>query len=207
MSEITSITAQSKDKRRCNVYVDGRFYCGLTLESVVKYRLKVGQSIDAERLSEIQLESERNTALDKALTYISASQKTKREIRTYLEGKGYLPPVCEYVLEKMSDYGFADDGAYATAYAESAIKKKGKRLIEMELKRKGISDEEIDAATQDLGGEAETAKRILEKYMRGKEMDKTTLQKAYRHLMGKGFDYDTAREALRLLGESLEEEE
>jgi len=36
VSEITSITAQSKDKRRCNVYVDGRFYCGLTLESVVK---------------------------------------------------------------------------------------------------------------------------------------------------------------------------
>ena len=29
MSDITAITPQVKDKERCNIYVDGKFYCGL----------------------------------------------------------------------------------------------------------------------------------------------------------------------------------
>ena len=62
LSEITQITPQVKDKTRCNIYIDGRFYCGLTLEAAVKNRLKVGQSVTAERLAEIQLESEKQTA-------------------------------------------------------------------------------------------------------------------------------------------------
>ena len=58
MGEITAITPQIKDKRRCNVYVDGRFYCGITLETAVKNRLKAGQTIDEKRLDELQGESE-----------------------------------------------------------------------------------------------------------------------------------------------------
>ena len=54
--------------------------------------------------------------------------------------------------------------------------------------------------------ELETAKGILEKYMRGKTIDKPTLQKAYRHLMGKGFDYETAKTAIATLGEIEDEE-
>ena len=75
MNEITAITPQIKDKRRCNIYIDGRFCCGLTLEATVKNRLKVGQIITPEQLAEIQLDSEKNTAFDKALTHISATQK------------------------------------------------------------------------------------------------------------------------------------
>ena len=100
MNEITAITPQIKDKRRCNIYVDGRFCCGLTLETAVKNRLKVGQIISLERLAEIQLECEKNVAFDKALTHISATQKTEREIRTFLTGKGYLSEVVDYVIEK-----------------------------------------------------------------------------------------------------------
>ena len=49
MNEITQITPQIKDKRRCNIYLDGKFCCGLTLEATVKNRLKVGQIITPER--------------------------------------------------------------------------------------------------------------------------------------------------------------
>ena len=45
MAEITDISPQAKDKERCNVYVDGSFYCGMKLETVVKYRLKTGSHI------------------------------------------------------------------------------------------------------------------------------------------------------------------
>ncbi len=194
--EITAITPQKKDKTRCNIEVDGRFYCGMKLETVMQNRLKAGVSVSEEELSRMQLESEKQTALDKALTHISASMKTEREVRDYLRRKGYLQDVCDYVVEKMKGYGFLDDAAYAQAYAESAGKKKGKRLIAAELARKGVSDEVVEAALSSLEGEEEGAKRTLEKYMRGKTPDKETLSKAYRHLLSKGYDYETARVAL-----------
>lgn len=92
MSEITAITPQVKDKTRCNIFIDGRFYCGLTLEAAVKNRLKAGQTIDPARLSEIQLESEKATALDKALTHISASQKPKSKSGNTSPKRDTCPP-------------------------------------------------------------------------------------------------------------------
>ena len=207
MNEITAITPQVKDKTRCNIYVDGRFCCGLTLEATVKNRLRVGQIVSQERLSEIQLESEKNTAFDKALTHLSATRKTEKQIREYLQGKGYLDGVIDYAVEKLRGYNFLNDEEYAEAYVECAAKRKGGRLIRMELRGKGVSEAEIDAAMDSLDEETQTqaAKTILAKYMRGKVADAQTLQKAYRYLMGKGFDYEVAKAALSSLGEIEEE--
>ena len=207
MNEITAITPQIKDKTRCNIYIDGRFCCGLTLEAVIKNRLKIGQTVTPERLAQIQLESEKNTALDKALTHVSATRKTEKQVRDFLTKKGYLPVVIEFVLEKMRGYGFLDDGEYAEAYVEFASRKKGGRLIRMELKAKGVSDEEIDGALEGLDGDTQetAAKTLLQKYMRGKEPTRENLQKAYRYLTGKGFDYETAKNALSTLGDIEED--
>jgi regulatory protein len=208
LNEITAITPQVKDKTRCNIYIDGRFCCGLTLETVVKNRLKVGKIVTEQALAEMQLESEKNTALNKALGFLSATRKTEREVRSYLTKKGYLPEVGDYVVEKLREYGFINDEEYAEAYTESAAKRKGNRRIRMELKGKGLSDEAIEGALTGLDPEQEleTAKAILEKYMRGKNPDKEGLQKAYRYLLGKGFDYETAKAAIAAYGEIDDEE-
>lgn len=203
MYEITAITPQIKDKTRCNIFIDGRFYCGLTLETVLKNRLKVGQTADPAFLSKIQLESEKSVALDKALTHISATRKTEKQIRDFLSGKGYLPAVVEFVLEKMRGYNFLNDTEYAESYISAVGGRKGERLIRMELKAKGVSDGEIDLALEGLDSETQenACFQILQKYMRGKGTDKETLSKAFRYLMGKGFDYEIAKNALRRFGE------
>jgi regulatory protein len=128
-------------------------------------------------------------------------------VRDFLSGKGYLTAVTDYVVEKMRGYNFLNDGEYAEAYIESAGKKKGARLIKMELKSKGVSDEEIDEALSELedGAQTDAAKAVLQKYMRGKTADRETLQKAYRHLMSKGFEYEIAKSALATLGDLDEE--
>ena len=199
--EITAITPQVKDKARCSVYVDGRFYCGLSLETAVKNRLKVGQTVSEEYLSEIQLESEKRMALDKALTHLTATQKTEREIREFLSKKGYLPATVEYVLEKLRGYNFVNDGDYAKSFVAVRAKRKGEKLIRMELRAKGISDEAAREALSEIDEETQiqAACTVLEKYVKGKTLDEATLQKAYRHLLSKGFSYDVARCALSSL--------
>ena len=150
MSEITAITPQIKDKTRCNVYVDGRFYCGITLEAAVKHRLKAGLMVSEDFLDKIQSESEKNAALDKALTHISAYSRTEKEVRQFLRRKGYLASVEDYVIEKMKSYGFINDAAYAKTYALSALKRKGRKLIEFELLSKGVEKEDIEAAFNEI---------------------------------------------------------
>ncbi len=205
MSQITAITPQKKDKTRCNLEIDGKFFCGMKLVTVMQNRLKVGTEIAAEELSRMQLESEKETALDKALFHITATMKTEREIRDFLKKKGYLEDVCDYVVERMREQRFLDDGAYARAYAESMSKKKGARLIAMELKQKGVSDDAIGEALTGLS-EDEAAKNCLEKYLRGKDVsDKKVIQKAYANLISKGFDYETAKRALEGLRDEDED--
>ncbi len=200
MSEITDIAPQVKDKLRCNVYIDNRFCCGLKLETVMRYRLKKGMSITAERLNEIQSESEKSEALEKALNYISVSMKTEREIRFYLRKKGYLSDIEDYVVEKMKDYGYIDDVSYGRQYAESVSKNKGKKLIELKLRQKGLDGESAKAVVGEIENEDETAFRIANKYMRNKDFTKENLYRAFQYLMGKGFEYETAKAAVSKLG-------
>ena len=113
----------------------------------------------------------------------------------------------DYVLEKIKGYNFVNDEEYAKAYVSHSADKKGERLIRMELKQKGLTDEAIDDALGEVEEDTQTqaAKRILEKYLKNKEPSKENLQKAFRYLMGKGFDVDTAKSALQAFGDTEED--
>lgn len=206
MSEITEISPQVKDKNRCNIYVDGSFYCGMKLETAIRYRLKAGQSVEKGYLDEIQLENEKSEAMDKALNYISASMKTGKQITDFLKKKGYVPSVCEYVLGKLEGYGYADDAEYCRAYLSGASKTKGRRLLEAELKKRGAKRECIEEALSSLSGGEDAAFSVLTKYMKNREFTRDNLYKAFKYLMGKGFEYDEAKSALERMGAETEED-
>lgn len=200
MKVITDIKPQVKTPTRCSIYLDNAFYCGLELETVMRYRLKIGDQIEPEKLDEIQFDSERARALDKALSFITKSKKTQRQVKEHLYSKGYTEQTVESVIEKMKDYRFLDDSDYALVYAKSYSKNKGKRLIEMELKRKGVSDEDMTDALENIGDQTDSAVSIAEKYLKNKQKDKTNLLKCYKYLLSKGFEYDVAKSAVDRLG-------
>lgn len=205
MKTVTDVKQQVKDKTRCSVYLDNVFYCGLELETVMRYRIKKGMQIEESRLDEIQLDSERLKAMDRALNFISASKKTKKQIRDYLAGKGYTEPIIDYVTEKMTGYGFIDDESYAEEYARSVSGRKGARLIELELRKKGVSDAAAKAATDCLAQD-EAAYEIAAKYLKNKPIDRLTINKCYRYLLSKGFDYDVAKGATEKFKEDEDRE-
>lgn len=204
MAEITSIEPQKKDAKRCNVYVDGRFYCGIKLEVAIKYHLKAGMQIEKSQLDEIQLETEKSQALDKALTHISASPKTKKQIADYLSKKGYTEAVQAYVLERLEYYKFVDDYAYCRAYVQS-VTGKGKRALEADLIKRGADRKAIEEVLEEIEEDGGEAVKILQKYMRGKEFTKENLYKGFKYLLSKGYSYDTAKSALEELGDGNED--
>lgn len=204
MAEITSIEPQKKDAKRCNVYVDGRFYCGIKLEVVIKYRLKAGMQIEKSQLDEIQLETEKSQALDKALTHISASPKTKKQIADFLSEKGYTEAVQSYVLERLEYYKFVDDYAYCRAYVQS-VTGKGKRALEADLIKRGAERRAIEETLGEVEEDSGEAMKILQKYMRGKEFTKENIYKGFKYMLSKGYSYDTAKTALEDVGDGNED--
>ena len=78
MPKITEITLQTKNKNRCNLFLDGEFFVSLSIETVVKNRLKKGQEVDRIELADIILENEKAEALTKAISYVSKALKTKK---------------------------------------------------------------------------------------------------------------------------------
>lgn len=199
MSEITSIEPQVKDKNRCNVYIDGRFYCGIKLEVAIKYRLKAGMHIEKEKLDEIQLETEKSQAVDKAMTHLSATMKTEWQMRDFLAKKGYTETVIDYVMERLAYYNFVDDYAYCRAYVNS-VSGKGRRAIEADLIKRKAKREAIASVLDEFEESDDEAFELLQKYLRGKEINKANIMKGYKYLLSKGFSYDTAQSATEKIG-------
>lgn len=195
MKTITQITVQQKNKSRSNLYLNGEYYCALDNFTVVKNGLKAGVEIEEEKLAEIQEESEFSFAFDKLLGYISKYRKTKKQALEYLLGKGYTYPVAYKAVDKVCSYGYLSDDDYAKTYVGDYSRKKGKRLMAMELKLKGVDEKHITAALENVN-EKKSAKEIAVKYMKNKSLDMQTLAKCYRHILSKGFSYESASDAL-----------
>lgn len=190
MSQITKIEVQTKDKTRANLYVDEEFFCGISVELVVKLGLKKGMEIEMSYLEEIVLEDEKSKAMNKAVKYISSSLKTTKQIADYLKKKEYGESTISYVVEKLIEYKYVDDEAYVKAYVSTFSNKYGKNKLKVSLKGKGINEEIIDKVID--GGEElkDSLRDVGDKYMRNKQPTREVLAKLGRFLFSRGYSWD-----------------
>ena len=130
MPKITSLTVQTKNKNRCNLFIDGEFFAGISIETAIKNRLKVGMEVDEKFISEVILESEKNQALVKATEYITKYLKTKYQVKDYLIRKGYSEEIAWYCVDKLKEYNYIDDVEYSKRFIESQAKNNGKKMLD-----------------------------------------------------------------------------
>lgn len=185
--KITKLEVQKKNKNRVNLYLNEEFYCGLSLEAVVKYNLKVGQEIEEQKLEFLQTDSEKEIAQNKAISYISKYQKTEKELKDYLIKKGFDEEIVFEVIKKLKEYSFVDDDIYAKNFIKSKSKRSGKRKLSFELKKRGIDENLINENIKEYADDSETILPLCEKYLKNKPRDYKTKQKAYRFLSSRGF--------------------
>lgn len=197
MGKITDITAQKRNKSRVSVFIDGEFVCGLDAVTAVSSRIKIGDDITAEELKKLVSESEKNSAFERAVGYLSIAPRAKKEIRKYLLDKGYDLDVVIATVDKLDAYRYVDDYAYAQSYIKSKSKKYGKFRIASELRQKGIDAETISELLDDHAedGAAEVARKYLKSH---KTAD---IQKLKRFLASRGFSWEAISSAMRVLDE------
>ena len=103
----------------------------------------------------------------------------------------------EAVLEKLCREGFVDDARYARAFArdKSSLQGWGSLKIRLALQRKAIEAHAIDAALEEIDGEA--ARKKCEQLLRAKwdslrsEADPARRQaRFFRYALGRGYGYE-----------------
>lgn len=181
---ITKLERQKRHPKRLSVFLDGEFAFGADEEVVAQLGLAVDQRVEPETICEVIEREEEHKVREKALRYLSFRNRSVKELRTFLLGKGYDPEVVSRTLTRLEEVGLLDDRAFAKAWVEGRVKAKGmgERLLECELRQKGVKKEIIHKAMEGLGPEEERAITLARARLeRMQGLDKET---AKRRLVG-----------------------
>ncbi len=203
MGKITDIRPQQRAKSRVNIYVDGEYAAALEALTAKAGGLEIGTEISRERLAELEAESERESALRRAFSYVSRRMRTEHELHEYLKGKGYGDDIIDQVIENLKSYGYIDDDEFIRSYVENKSGVRGKRRLRHDLGMLGVEESTVNAVLDELGDQREAAAKAAEKYLRSHSYD---YKKLCAHLSAKGFEWDDIRAAVRGIGKEEEDE-
>jgi regulatory protein len=198
---ITKISAQEHNPDRLNVYLDEVFALGIGLDAAASQRLEVGQVLTPERVTEIKIADEIGRATESALGLLAARPRSVREIRDRLRQKGYEPATIDLAVEKLEGWGYIDDTEFARYWVENraAHKPRGHRLLEQELRQKGIDRELVkeaiaEAEIDEDSAALDIARAKLPSYKN--DDPQVARRKLVGFLQRRGFDYDVIKPAI-----------
>jgi len=154
MRKITAIETQKKRSNRVNIHLDGEFAFGL--ERITAAWLRVGQELDEKKIEQLQAEDARERALQQALLFLSYRARSETEIRRNLKKHEIPEDVVEETIQRLRRDGLANDGKFARAWVEnrSTFRPRSRRMMELELRQKGLDDETMKSALDDVNDEA-----------------------------------------------------
>lgn len=139
------------------------------------------------------------------LRFLSFRPRSKKEVSDYLKRKKADPLLINKIINKLEEYNFINDEEFAKWWIEqrTVFKPRSSRLIKMELRQKGISNEIIESEifSSEAGlifNEIERAKKIVEsKIYKYKGLPR---QEIFRKLGGllvrRGFSYDVIKQSI-----------
>jgi len=201
MPVITKIESQKK-KDRFNIFVDGKFAFVLSAESLVKAGLKINHEISSDRIKELIKENEFQKALDKTFNFLSFRPRSKKEISDYLSRKKIGDQLGKMIFQKLEDLQMINDLDFTKWWAgqRQTFRPTGKRLLVLELRKKGIAKEIIDRVFESLPEEPEEeqAVKVLSKKERQfKGLPRQAVwKKASGFLLRRGFSYQAVKKAV-----------
>jgi regulatory protein len=153
---ITSVSRDEQDSRRYRIFLNGKFAFSVHEDILVKYQLLKGTSMDGRLVEDIQKEDERHRAYLCAIRYLRSKARTAKEIEIRLMREGFGPEAIESAVSRLVEQGYADDRLYAKQLADRRLSGgKGRRWIKQELMHKGVADESIQQAIDELNAEME----------------------------------------------------
>ena len=214
MPEITQIKPQKKKKDRLNIFIGDKFAFSISIENLLKFKLKPGTNITYEDLEKIIKLESLNKFKDYALNFLSYRPRSEKEVKDYLvkklskiESISYSvskdSPIIDHTLKFLQKHNFINDIDFAkwliTSRAKS--KPKGIKAIKVDLIRHGISKNLIEQMEGSLKENVAIAYRAIEKKLARFEKlaEDEKKRKIYNYLAYRGFSHDTIKKLFAFL--------
>ena len=173
--------------------------------------LQEGQPIDLEEYDNWLMLRQYRHALDRAVAFLASRARSRKEIEDKLLRSGYRPCTVEMVLYKLESNDLLDDADFAQQWVEARTARKvGRNRIAQELRRKGVSADEAEAALESideedqLSGAISLVKKAMARVKPGEDPRKTA-QRITAMLARRGYGWDVAREAISHVMQDMEE--
>jgi regulatory protein len=208
---VTSIETQKHATTRYSIFIDGEFAFGIGRDLLLESGVAKGEFLDQERLDAILARDAIDRAVSTAMRALEQRMQTGRELRTRLLRKGFDNETIDAALAKLSDVGYLNDERFAELWIENRLahRPRGKRMLEQELRQKGIDRQIVDetVAGMDIDDRA-AALELARKRLKSVQSLPLDVQK--KKLTGilarRGFDYGVIRATLEtVLGEQFDD--
>lgn len=149
-----------------NIYLDGEFAFGLA--RIVAAWLKVGEMLNEEKISALQVEDEREVVYQKALHFLSYRPRSAAEVRTNLNRHGVAEALVNETVVRLQRNGLLNDAEFARLWIENrnTFRPRSKAALRMELRQKGVSEEIIQPLLETDVDEEQLARQAAQKYLR-----------------------------------------
>ncbi|MGH7545420.1 MAG: regulatory protein RecX, partial [Gemmatimonadota bacterium] len=135
MGTVTAVGPDAERVGRVAIEVDGARFA-LVLERVAeRLALAPGQEVDRVELARRIGRAETETAMERALQFLSHRARTRAEVRRRLERAAFPDEVIERVLQRLLESGLVDDEGFAAIFVRDrlALRPTGVRLLVDEL--------------------------------------------------------------------------
>lgn len=215
---ITALQPQVKNPDRINIFVDGKFFLGVSGLLVLQTGLAVGQELTEAQVEHLRSESAQQEAVDRAMNYLSYRPRSREEVRHYLQGKQTPPEIIEVALARLESLDLINDRNFASFWMESRAQfsPRGARALKNELRQKGVErevvDELLEEGDEDGTREEERALQAGRKkavsLLHNPEIDFQTFRtRLGPFLQRRGFGYDISKRVVNTLWQELKGEE
>ena len=196
--KITKIEKQKKRKDRFNVYANDEFVCGLSEDTIIDEALAIGQEIDQKEIEKLVEKDQSSKAFDKAIRFLGYRARTEKEVKDKLLVKEFDEKVIKKTIGKLKEMDYLSDIEFTQAWVKDRIniKPEGKKLLQIELRQKGIEEkmakEQLEKLVDDKT-ETTMAKKALNKALKqyNKLPSREKRQKITAYLARRGFDWQT----------------
>ncbi|WP_107658190.1 recombination regulator RecX [Nocardia suismassiliense] len=138
-------------------------------------------------------------AKEACLRLLAVRARSRAELAQRLATKGYAEEITDRALDRLTEVGLIDDAAFAEqwVHARHTFSGKGKQALALELRRKGVAQEDaapaLDAISSD--DEESRARELVRRKLRsipaGLDRDKT-IRRLVGMLARRGYNQSTA---------------
>lgn len=189
-----------------HLYIDGEYSFTVSRDFWLACGAYSGQQLGDEELCDLRERAEHYAAKQRAYRILSQREHSRKELEDKLS-RSYSRELACKIADEMQGFGYIHDDEYAKMLVRelSERKKFGASRIRIELKKRGVGNDDIEEAMA-LLEEEDFRERILQlldtKYSRDLDSEKGR-RKVFSALMRLGYRSDDIRGAMRdyLLGE------